>query len=59
MRKLWQELTSAWPYATLMCCLFVVFAFIDGRAHDWPWAAAEAVVGALWFLIAHHSWENP
>lgn len=58
MKRVLRGFATAWPWATLMSCLFVGFAFIDGHAHEWGWAVSEAAVAAFWFLVAHHSWEQ-
>lgn len=56
MKGLSSALSSAWPYATALCCLFLVSVVTDG--HDWPWLALDGIFAVIYFFIAHHSWEE-
>lgn len=54
MRSLPSALGSAWPYATALCCMFVVSVATD--ANDWLWTAVDAFGATFYLLIARHSW---
>lgn len=58
MKRTTHALTSAWPYATMLSCLYILFAFWDGKVQDWGWVILDALAAAWWFLIAHRSWED-
>lgn len=42
----------------MLSCLYILFAFWDGKVQDWGWVILDALAAAWWFLIAHRSWED-
>lgn len=58
MKRKARAAASAWPYATVLSCLHIYFAFSDGSEKDWGWLVIDATFAAVWFLVAQLSWEG-